>query len=359
MQHLDRSLLERYAHGHVLGAEAHDVELHLERCALCREAVEGLASNKAHLPEWQNPHTRSAHPWMRPTLIVVAVVAISIVPWLLPSHDDDVLLTTGAIESPMATTDMGSVEDTALTIMLPSETEIAAAMQIVPAMQIGHEPIGSKPPLNPADIVVQRDTILIAEVQPVEVDPDPIIPTDGAEKEEHVPIAATPRDSRQLIFLHNLKLVHPQELYGETAPSITDLGVSARFASSEEQAAAEPETRPVQYLDHFDAALAAFARSDHKRALTDLRIVLAQYPDDINALFYTGLSCYNLGLFTKAERYFARAAAHPVRTFDEEALWYQALSVERSEGTLAAEPLFVAIANGGGFYAAQAFAKLK
>ncbi|MBK6774753.1 MAG: hypothetical protein IPG74_02505 [Flavobacteriales bacterium] len=166
-------------------------------------------------------------------------------------------------------------------------------------------------------------------------------------------------DSRQLVFLHNLKLVDPNELYGDHVPHINDLGVSARFASPEDQAAAEPETRPVQYLDQFDVALAAFSRNDHKRALTELRTVLAQYPDDINALFYAGLSCYNLGLYKKAERYFARASIHPVGTFDQEARWYQALSTERSEGAPAARPLFLAIAGGGGFYAAQAFGKVQ
>lgn len=353
MQHLDRSLLERYAHGHVLGAEAHDAELHLERCALCREAVEGLATTKTSVPAWENPYARPTSKWMRPALVVVAVVAITIVPWLLPSHDDVVLLTTSTPEDePAQPADAEAEGDPLNAIVLPTEQEISSAVQIIPAMQIGHEPTVGKPPLKTEEVVVQRDSVVIEELAPRKLQlpsADTIRP--------HVEHAL--RDSRRLVFLHNLKLVHPEEIYGNHPPPITDLGVSARFSSPEEQAAAEPETQPVQYLDHFDVAMAAFARSDHKRALTDLRIVLAQYPDDINALFYAGLSCYNLGLFSKAERYFSRAAVHPAGTFDQEALWYQALSVERSEGDLAAKPLFVSIASGGGFYAAQAFAKVK
>ncbi len=99
MEHLSRTLLERYAHGHVLGAEAHAVELHLERCELCREAVEGLAATKAPFPELENPMTgaRGAN-WLRPVLVVGVVGLISVLPWLLPSHDDEALLTTGSIE---------------------------------------------------------------------------------------------------------------------------------------------------------------------------------------------------------------------------------------------------------------------
>lgn len=354
MEHLSRTLLERYAHGHVLGAEAHAVELHLERCELCREAVEGLAATRAPLPELRRPmeNGRGAS-WLRPVVVVGVVALISVLPWLLPSHDDEALLTTGNIDGGKTGEAPETLADnTPNAIQLPTEKEITTAVQILPSQQIGHEPAMSKPPLKTDEVVVQRDTVTIEEV-PVRVErPKPV-------DTMRVSTPTAVLDSRELVFLHNLKLVHPNELYGHDAPPISGLGVSAQFASPEDQAAAEPETRPVQYLDQFDVALAAFSRNDHKRALTELRTVLAQYPDDINALFYAGLSCYNLGLYKKAERYFARAAIHPVGTFDQEALWYQALSTERSEGIPVARPLFVVIAGGGGFYAEQAFEKVQ
>ncbi|MEO8067766.1 MAG: hypothetical protein ABI599_08755 [Flavobacteriales bacterium] len=350
-QHLNRSALERYAHGRVLGAEAHQVELHLERCALCRDAVEGLANAKTTLPALENPHKGGSSKWMRPALIVGAVVAISVVPWLLPSHDDDVLLTTGNVEdaaqAAAVVADVGPGNAANDNIVPPTELEITAAMPIKAQMQIGHEPAIGKPPLKAEEVVVRLDTVIISEVEPRHSSPEQDDTTAS-----HV--RGNVYDSRKLVFLHNLKLVHPDELYGSEPPPISDLGVSARFNSPEEQAAAEPETRPVPYLEHFDAALAAFAGSDYKRTLSDLRVVLAQYPNDVNALFYAGLSCYNLGLFSKAESYFERAAVHPVRSFDEEALWYQALSVERTEGFEAARPLYATIAHSGGFYAQQA-----
>lgn len=352
MEHLSRTLLERYAHGHVLGAEAHAVELHLERCELCREAVEGLAATKALVPEWEKPMASgSGTNWLRPLLVVGVVALVTVLPWLLPSHDDEVLLTAGNMDVAIGEVAEPIAVNEPATIQLPTESEITAAVQIIPSQQIGHEPTTSKPPLKVDEVVVQRDTMLIQEV-PIRVElPKPIDTV-------RVSTSSFVRDSRELVFLHNLKVVHPNELYGDAAPPIHDVGVSARFSSPEEQANAESETRPIQYLDHFDVALAAFARNDHKRALTELRTVLAQYPDDINALFYAGLSCYNLGLYKKAERYFARAAVHPVRTFDQEALWYQALSTERSEGGPVARPLFVVIAGGGGFYAEQALDRI-
>jgi hypothetical protein len=106
-----------------------------------------------------------------------------------------------------------------------------------------------------------------------------------------------------------------------------------------------------------DEALSGIVQGDHKRTLNDLRFLLRQYPDDVNALFYAGLCSYSLGLPERAEGYFRRVMAHPVDSFDEEAAWYNALSVmQRSPGE--ARPLLEGIATDGGFYADRARQRL-
>ena len=102
-----------------------------------------------------------------------------------------------------------------------------------------------------------------------------------------------------------------------------------------------------------DEALGRFAENDHKGCLDDLRFLLAQYPDDVNALFYGGLCAYNLGMYDRARALLHRAATHPVDVFNEEAAWYHALTLERlgADGALDA---FVRISANEGFYAEQA-----
>lgn len=351
MEHLDRGTLEHYAKGQVLGADAHRVEVHLERCALCRDAVDGLKGAAVAMPDLKNPYAGRGSNWLKGPLVVAGCALLLLVPWLMNSMDDE-LLAVSRPDVPSTGTRLSEEgADTSLAAVdFPTAQEISLAVPIAPMEQIGHEPEEFRPIIKQEEVVVLRDSIPVHEVR---FDP----PAPRADDSAHVPVQ--PRDSRQLVFLHDLKLVHPDELYGEDPPTITDLGVSARYADKAEQDAAEPETSPVQYLDHFDGAMAAFARNDHKAALTDLRIALAQYPNDVNALFYAGLSCYNLGMFQKAQRYFERAADHAITTFDEEARWYYALCVERTDGPEAARPLFDNVVMGKGFYAAQALDRMK
>lgn len=350
MEHLDRRTLEHYAKGHVVGADAHHVELHLERCPLCRDAVDGLRDVAAVVPDLKNPYTGDGSTWLKGPLVVAGCALLVFVPWLMNSTDD-VLLAVSRPDVPDARTAAPEEGGAAVRALdLPTAHEIHVAVPIAPMEQIGHEPEEMRPVIKEEEVVVLRDSIPVREVRFTPPAPRP-------DDSTHVP--TPPRDSRQLVFLHNLKLVHPDELYGDDPPSISELGVSARFADKAEQDAAEPETSPVQYMDHLDGAMAAFARNDHKAALTDLRIVLSQYPDDVNALFYAGLSCYNLGLFRKAQRYFERTADHAITTFDQEARWYLALSTERVDGRATAAPLYEAIAKGRGFYAQQALEQLR
>ncbi|QQR85265.1 MAG: hypothetical protein IPJ76_11635 [Flavobacteriales bacterium] len=352
MEHLDRRTLEHYAKGQVLGADAHRVEVHLERCSLCREAIDGLKGSSQPLPDLKNPYAQKGSIWLKGSLVIAGCALLLFVTWLLNSTDDELL----AVSRPeVSSTPTGHVEvETSLVgpEELPTVQEISRAVPIAMAEQIGHEAVQAKPPIKTEEVVVARDTVFVQRVEVLDIAADRL---DDPPRE----VLERRRDSRQLVFLHDLKLVHPDELYGDDPPAISDLGVSARYADKAAQDAAEPETSPVQYLDHFDGAMAAFARNDHKAALTDLRIVLAQYPNDVNALFYAGLSCYNLGLFRKAQRYFERAAEHEVTTFDEEARWYYALCVERTEGREAARQHFGNVVMGKGFYAAQALERMK
>jgi tetratricopeptide (TPR) repeat protein len=114
------------------------------------------------------------------------------------------------------------------------------------------------------------------------------------------------------------------------------------------------EQRQMRYTPFMEEALSKFVRNDHKGCLEDLRFLMGQYPDDVNALFYAGLCCYNLGMNERAKEFLQRAATHPVSLFDEEATWYHALSLERLGDGDQARIEFARIAKAGGYYAERA-----
>jgi tetratricopeptide (TPR) repeat protein len=167
------------------------------------------------------------------------------------------------------------------------------------------------------------------------------------------------RTSRQLLFLHDLKVVHPQELYANV-PALGDdpANVLARYTDSSTQRTDRAEQRRVQYIAFMEDALGKFVRNDHKGCLEELRFLLQQYPDDVNALFYAGLCSYNLGMNERARSFLHRAATHSIDVFDEEATWYHALSLEQLGETEAAQGSFARIVARNGFYAQRAQERL-
>lgn len=224
--------------------------------------------------------------------------------------------------------------------------EIAAAQEQPAELRIGHEP--SALHTSAVAQAVEREHG-IDRVDPRKPVLNPVAPTADAK-----PIRIT-KTSRQLLFLHDLKVVAPQELYAsDPLMLLADAHVAARYHDDRAQDSLSKETLTLAYTRFMEDALGRFVRNDHKGCLDDLRFLLDQYPDDVNALFYGGLCAYNLGLYDRADKLLQRAATHPVDAFDEEAAWYHALTLERFGQAEAAKEEFSRIASQDGFYAKQA-----
>lgn len=353
---LSRKDLMAYAEGRLDPAAAHSVERHLEADPLLHEAAEGLRQPGA-LSGLQRLHAHApragGHPWLGWTLSVAVVLlvagTVSLFVADVPSAPPTRLVAEAAV--PVTPDPTPNNTPPALTT-----AEIGAAMEIPESLHIGHA-------TTDRHSIVQVHTLRSAEFEPVEriaLDPmnrkgTSIVPNMESEA------MSTPRvrkASMQLIYLHDLKLLHPKEMYGRS-PEIEPLssGVDARFVDAPAQRAAQGEEHRIAYLAYMDDALEKFIHEDHKGCLEELLFVLVQYPEDVNALFYAGLCCYNLGLDQRAERYLRMAAEHRFRVFDEEADWYHALAMERTGQYDSAHIAFDRIARSTSFYAERARVK--
>lgn len=344
---LTREELLAYAEGRLPPERMHEVEAALEADALAREAAEGLrlpgaAQGLAALDALRPKGAKRARRWWWGG----AAVAIIAVAWLLWPRAEEKAVTVAVAPVPEA---------------MPAEqlsvAEIEAASEQPESLRIGHEEPALHRQAAPA-----KPTMDAAAPVDRDAGVEPLAPRGGPVRPEASPakplVVRKAKSSRQLVFLHDLKLVHPRELCSaDPVLALADAGVSARYADAATQQHAGGEARLMPYLDFMDGALQRFARNDHKGCLDDLRFVLGQYPDDVNALFYAGLCCHNLGLHARARALLQRAAVHPVDVFDEEAAWYHALTLEKLGEREAAREAFGRIAAGGGFYAEQAARK--
>ncbi|MBK9176203.1 MAG: hypothetical protein IPM46_07680 [Flavobacteriales bacterium] len=345
---LTREDLLAYAEGRLAPDRQHAVELHLEVDPLLAEAVEGMqqARVRASLRELDAKRpSRVGHKgwWIAGGAVIVVVMVLLIG---REQGSESIRQEPNAgIESPIVSSHASAERE------VVRAQEIASATEQPESMRIGHE-VSALHARSVAEPRIVRDSI---ERIPGRTNGIGLTGTPAAPRDAH-----RSRVSRELIFLHDLKLVHPTELYAEDpVVRLSEAGVLARYADRPEQARAGQESVPVPYTAFMDEAIGRFAASDHKGSLDDLRHVLGQYPEDVNALFYGGLCAYNLGLFERARMLLHRAATHPIDVFDEEAAWYHALALERMGERSAATDAFERIAAAGGFYSSRAAEKLQ
>lgn len=350
---LSPETLRAYAEGHLDAAAAHEVELHLEADPFLRDAVDGLRTPgamaganalKAHRP------TSPGNSWAAWTLTAVVVATIGTASYYFFGRGFDP-------QDPAEATTVAVIDQPKTSAPLIEAVEIQAAVEIPESLHIGHAST-DRHALTQVSVQASMpmDTATRTSIDPVAPKRTSITDTTNirmAAPEKHG------KPSLQLVYLHDLKLLHPKEMYGRSPlVEAPNGGVDARFANAAERDQARAQERRVAYLTFMDEALEKFVQNDHKACLEDLRFVLDQYPDDVNALFYAGLCCYNLGLNERAERFFDRASTHSLRVFDEEAEWYHALALQRRGEMKLARSAFERIAAQRGFYGERATRQL-
>lgn len=350
---LSRELLERYAAGRLDPDEQHAVELHLEQDPLLREAAEGLRMPGATdaLAGLRRPKAGHWGARLLGLAIIAGTIALLVAVLRTPEprqQEVRALLSGGVVleAQPVPT----QVESTLAVV----HAEIAASTALPPSPHA---------PRSLHDRFLRPDTVPPSPMprEPVErMDGTPVVVERSMDTAAIARVKRSTRPSRRLVFLHDLKVVHPNELYGAGGPPLPSPGVPADKAdpAGRDAGRLSAEKAAMAYLDYMDGALGAFATGHQRTALDDLYFLLGQYPDDVNARFYAGLCCYDLGLLARARAFFASVKDNPVDSFNEEAAWYLALTIARMDGAAAARPAFERIAAGEGFYAAQARAKL-
>lgn len=339
---LTRDQLERYIRGRTGPEECHEVERHLEADPLLREAVEGLMlpGALAAAQAQRRPPTLRMRPG-RSLLLVACFLGGAFLAWWLKRPQTPAPLPPVAHVQPAPVSVPAVVESTLAVVdaelnAVP-DVRVQASAEAPAAERFRVEPVATSRVDRTA---VERVSAHTTQLDRDHGKPGPL---------DH----QGPRSSRQLLYLHGMKVVHPDELRRPGSGPLPSPGRSADTeAARRDSIPSGPSALP--YLTLMDRALTSLAKGADRNALTGFYQVLAQYPDDVNAQFYAGLACYRSGLYPRALGHLQAAATNTVDSFQEEARWYVALTTERTEGPQAAHPLFERIARQGGFYAEQA-----
>jgi hypothetical protein len=120
------------------------------------------------------------------------------------------------------------------------------------------------------------------------------------------------------------------------------------------EASEQNEEISIPYINLLSSALENFAKNDYKLCLLKCDQILAEYPDDANALFYGALSTFNLKQFEQAENRLLKLKTIDFSNFMEEANWYLLLVYQQQKKEAAFSSHRLSIVEDKGFYAERA-----
>ncbi|MFT5601461.1 MAG: hypothetical protein ACI9N1_001705 [Flavobacteriales bacterium] len=164
----------------------------------------------------------------------------------------------------------------------------------------------------------------------------------------------------KLISAHKFTLVDYSTIYTEkisvTTIRMSGLGADQESKGSEKLEPHTPtmETVEVTYIDYLLENQKLFSENDFKSALKGYKIILSQYPEDLNALFYSGLCYYNLGKHKLAIKYLDLAQKHIYNSFKIDAEWYKALTYFQWKKYAACGAILDKIIKSDNYYSDQA-----
>lgn len=161
------------------------------------------------------------------------------------------------------------------------------------------------------------------------------------------------------IYLEEFKLVDYKNREAIQTKRLNLYGTPANQESKEE--AIEQfnwENYTVSYNDYMGKTMHLLSKNEYKSVISRLKLVVQQFPEDLNVYFYMGFAYYNLGLYNEASVHFDKCLQLPNTNFDQEALWFKALTLEQGGKKYEAQMLYRTIAENNGFYSVEARKKI-
>ncbi len=176
------------------------------------------------------------------------------------------------------------------------------------------------------------------------------------------------RNQQKTITIDSYKVVDYTEEY-QTAYDIKNedkidtKSISADFESKEDKDVAEKEMDDniveITYKETLENAIKLYKHKKYELAIEQFDIILKEHPDEVNGLFYGGLSSYHLQRYDAAKEKLDLVLKNKETEFNEEAKWYKTLTLIELKQAEKAKVLLKEIIKMNRFYKIKAEEKLK
>ncbi len=354
---ISREQLLKYASGDATPREQFEVELQMEHDPLLAEAIEGLSSPGAVDGFRELDAKRPGNGFFNGHFLITVLIVISIASILvllvdqLSTNAEPVMNLNDASIERVSTVDLNlsGIDQEERSELNSDAINNEGSKRTEQTILRSFEAITSDP------IRTEREEDL-RSLEPITIAPETIrTALDPTFKKKHQNTTGL-----QLHYLHDLKLIHPKEL-DHQAPFAGTINENTTADRSDRNGIGiiETDQRSIEYLTFMHEALGYYTTGSFQKCVVELQIVLDQYPNDPNALFYSALSNFQLKNFRIARKHFDRVLAHRFNIFDEEAFWYHAQTLEALGEITAAQKQYSFIVSEDGFYSDRAREKLK
>jgi tetratricopeptide (TPR) repeat protein len=367
-EHIDIELLRRYYNNELSEAGKNALEKQALTDPFLKDAMDGFDENPGSFNQFYEANKnkfrgKKSYTFLIAVGILVALFGITallklnknIHPDLIVENDND---TTQQFET-------GTNSETYVDGVLQDiDTEVDEVEMIPAAIEsLTYAPQADI--VTPSEVVSHQESVAEIiknqEEEPIVIDEDFNHEEDLTIEDESAHWHKFGQVTTETSYLFDLMVVDYRELKRENQ-KITYKRFELSGVSADQEGESENENDLIErevnipYYDYLRKSMSFFAKGNYKNALNRYLLILEQYPNDQNALFYGGLSYHNLGKYDKAIVFFDKIINGDIFVFSEEALWYKVKALVKLKKNTEAKSILEEIIAHGGFYSQDAIA---
>jgi len=343
--------IEKYVSGKMNSAEKNAFEKHALDNPFLQDAIDGFTENPGSISHFKSKLQRKNKFKFNTTIFVI--LAVSAVIGLIWMNKPEQIKTDNPIVKndlihPQIDTNYNDIE------VLPMALETLTVIQA--SEQIKQHKLVTNFKDNPIFDAEQYDNPPPKNIHEIKID--------DIDETEQIETIQSPTLVFPFVYFYDLAVVdyrkyeNREQTIDKTTYSFSGLSADKENEDSKGTEMTE-KTVKVSYMDYLEESMWYFSKGRYKNALKRFDVISSQYKNDLNALFYGGLSNYNLGRFDFALKNFTSITNMGRSPFEEEALWYKAKTeIQLGQIKQAKYDLQDVIINGG-FYAKDAIVLLK
>ncbi|WP_027421551.1 tetratricopeptide repeat protein [Crocinitomix catalasitica] len=346
-EHIDLELLKNYYEGKLSIKEKNALEKSALTDPFLADAMDGFEENPGSFYRFYDKNNPNKGQTSKTLFMGIGVLVLLMVSTLIINNTTDL----GSVTPDLASNDSIVVYPT----VIKHQKEVEKLSPSIKAMQ----PAPEQQQIRKKELVTNTKAKVDqakekAEAKNIKV--DDVIPIDKTGKAVPEPIYKESKWQTPTIYLYDLLVVDYRQIK-RTKNNILytrfELGGTSadRENNDIEDAANLIETKvDLPYIEYLEKTMYYFSKNTYKKSLNRCLTILEQYPKDLNALFYGGLSYYNLKKYEEASTYFNQVIGSDWDAFQEESQWYQAKTFVQLNEIEPALELLDRIILEGGFY---------